>query len=150
MISSVREIREVNDEVKLLEMEQQFHRDLDDTLEPLLDLLDRNIRTSPAETDMHVFLVERWRGKLVRYLSLATAFVEHSKSESFLRKKEKGITDTDREAHKRQVSAGFVAQAILLEGLITCVDSRVNLCKKLVGIEVDGAKYGRNTLPAAA
>jgi hypothetical protein len=149
MVSSVREILKVTEEEDLLKLQMQFDQDLEERLEVLNNLLDKNIRTDYADIDGHMTLVESWRARLVRYFSLATAFVEHSKSETFLKEKGKGVTDKSQEAHLRHLSAGFKAHAVLLEGLITCVDSRVNLCKKLVGIEGDGAHYGRRAIQNA-
>jgi hypothetical protein len=138
MISSIREILGINDEGKLLEMVRQFDADLERELEPLNAALDQNIRTTDfTSLANHMGFVESRRAKVVRYLSLATAFLEYSKSESFLRKKEKGMTEADRRAHEKQLSAGFQAQVTMLDGLVKCIDSRVNLCKKL--LEADGA-----------
>jgi len=38
---------------------------------------------------------------------------------------------------------GFSALQSYLEGLIDCIDSRVNLAKKVLGIEVDGGQSDR-------
>lgn len=150
MISSIREIRGVNDIETLLDLEKQFNTDLHERLQPLVAMLDQNIMPlDQASLQTHTVTVESWRARLVRLLSLATAFVQHSESETFRLKKEKGITGDDQDAHRKHMAAGFKGMVVLLEGLIDCVDSRVNLCKKLIGIEGDGAHYGRRTIPNA-
>lgn len=145
MISSIREIRGVNDQETLLEMENQFDKDIHASLQPLVKLLDANVMPlDQVSLQNHMTSVESWRSRVVRLLSLSTSFVQHSESEGFRLKKEKGVTGDDQDAHKKHMCAGFKGMTVLLEGLVDCIDSRVNLCKKLVDVDVRGANGKRS------
>lgn len=87
--------------------------------------------------------VESWRDRVTKYNALTSAFVEHAKSTYFVLPPGKGITAVDKEAHQKKLLAGFVGLRCYTEELIKSVDSRVNLCKKLMGIELDGSGFNR-------
>ena len=142
MIRSVSEIRGVTDPEILMKLEGQFDKDLHDSLRDLMKLLSQNVMSlDHTSLHQHMCTVESWRSKLVILLSLATAFTEHAKSETFLRKKQRGeVGQEEQKAHQRHMSCGFQAQVVLLEGTIACVDSRTNLCKKLTGLDFEGAR----------
>jgi hypothetical protein len=121
-----------------------FEEGLDTKTEPLVDALNQNILSSDvASLEQHMAFVESWRARLVRYHSFAVAFTDHAKDSTFLAAKSNGeekvkpFTEIERDAFRRKLSGGFSAIAGRLEGYIDCVDSRVNLAKKLLGIEVE-------------
>lgn len=150
MISRISEIRGVNDQETLLAMEHQFNNDLHEHLKPLIHMLDSNVMPlDQVSLQQHMTAVECWRARIVRLLSLSTSFVQHAESESFRLKKEKGTTGDDQEAHKKHLCAGFKGMSVLLEGLVDCIDSRVNLCKKLAQVDSQGANGGFVRNPAA-
>lgn len=143
MISSVREIRGVNEEQTLLEMEAQFDSDLREFLEPLQGLLDQDILPlDPVSLRKHVIAVEMWRDQTVRLLSLASAFVLHGKGEIFRLAKGQGVTEDAQAAHQRHLTAGFEALAGLLKGTIASIDSRTMLGKKLMDVDSAAGKSG--------
>src|SRR4051794_18977774 len=107
MISSIKEIRGVTDEQTLLDLERQFNIDLHAKLRPLIVLLDMNIMPlDQCSLQGHMIEVERWRNGLVRLLSLATAFQQHCKGETFALAKGAGVTGDSQTAHRRHMSAG--------------------------------------------
>lgn len=148
MISTIRDIFKVNTVADLEQGLAQFDTELNDKVEPLLEKLRQNIlSTDVTSVQIHMAYVEAWRVRLVKYLSLASAFVEHAKDSTFLAEKHKDngdsekptrVPEIERDAYRRKMSGGFVALQVYLEGLIYSVDSRVNLCKKVLGIEVEG------------
>jgi hypothetical protein len=111
---------------------------------PLEDLLETKVLSSDvASIELHMDEVNSWRVKVVAQLSLASALVERSKSSAFLPAKSKDMTELDRDAFRRKLSGGFVAWKELLEGLIDCIDERVNICKKFLYTEAEGFKRSR-------
>lgn len=111
---------------------------------PLRELLSKDIRSTDVVSTLdHMTEVERWRERVCRWNGLAVCFVDHCKSDHFLVPKEKGVTDVDRAAYQKRLMAGFVGLQSWLEGLIYCIDSRVNLAKKLVGIDEQGTRSTR-------
>ena len=136
MISSVREILKITTVDSMKAAFDTYESELDQALTPLIEKLNQNVlSTDVTSIQTHMGFVESWRERLVKHLSLTTGFVEHAKSSVFLPAKDKSITELDREAARRTLTGGFAALQVRLDGLISCVDSRVNLCKKLMGIE---------------
>jgi hypothetical protein len=130
---------------------EHFEESLDTKTQPLLERLDQNILSSDVPSiEQHMAFVESWRARLVRYHALAAAFTDHAKDSTFLSAKSDGtenskrVPEIERDALRRKLSGGFSALAGRLEGLIDCVDSRVNLAKKLLGIET--GDYHRKTI----
>lgn len=145
MVNKIQDVLEIGDPQSLLDKFKEFDTQVEDALEPLESLLELNLSSDVPSLQLHMTDVERWRVKLTKFHSFATAFVEHAKSKTFLLAKAKDTTEMDREAFKKTLSAGPTALQARLENVLTCIDSRVNLCKKLLGIESDNAGIYRRT-----
>jgi hypothetical protein len=103
---------------------------------PLIGLLRLDVRSQDVANMLdHMTEVERWRERVCRWHSLAVCFVSHCKSDHFTVKREKGISDFDREAYQKRLLAGFLGLETWLDGMVRSVDSRVNMCKKFLGLE---------------
>lgn len=150
MIQSIKQIFNISTAIELIEARDQFESELNAKLEPLVLMLQQNLLSKDITSmEKHMCDVEAWRVRLVDYLTLAGGFTDHAKDSTFLASKTsfsndnetpKKVTDIERDAYRRKLSGGFVAIQGRLEGLINCVDSRVNLAKKMLGIEVDAPK----------
>ena len=150
-INSIREVLNISCEEDLAAAFRRFDEQLDDVSSPLQNLLECDIMSLDIRTlTLHMTAVESWRSRLVKWFSFASAGLRYAKSDVFLREKKKGVTELDREATKARIMAGWEALTIALEGLISSVDSRVNLCKKLVGVEggVEGVRSNTRTWAA--
>ena len=118
-----------------------FERQIEAKLTPLKAYLRKVIMTTEVQQlELHAAHVERWRSDCTRFLSLASAFVEHGKSSHFSELKQvqdggRKLTDGARDAYRRTLTAGYVALVLRLDGLIDDIDSRVNLCKKFTDDE---------------
>jgi hypothetical protein len=143
MLSTIAEVLQIHTEEDLNAALLQWERDLNETLDPLKRQLAKNVLSSDVQSlEQHMGYVESWRVRVVNYLMLAEALVEHAKSDhpGFLLPAEKGITEIKREAHQRKLAGGFKAIAGMLERLIDSIDSRVNLAKKVLSAEAEGMK----------
>jgi len=150
-MQSIKEIFSINTAEALNAARDQFEAEINERVQQLVDKLNQNILSSDvASIEQHMAYVESWRARLVRYLSFASAFTDHAKDSTFLVSKwtsgngiedatdaPKKLSETERDAIRRKLAGGFAALQTYLEGLIDCVDSRVNLAKKVLGIEVD-------------
>lgn len=146
-MQSIREIFKINTVEELNGARDQFEDELQIKIQPLVDKLDQNILSSDvASLEQHMAYVESWRARLVRYHALASAFTDHAKDSTFLTSKitdgeqAKRIPEIERDAFRRKLAGGFAALQQYLEGMIDCVDSRVNLAKKVLGIEIDAPR----------
>jgi len=146
MIGNIKEILALKTVEDMKTAFESFDTKLEERLLPLEKLLETSILSADVTSlQLHMTEVESFRSRVVKLLSFATGFVQHAKSSEFLPAKEKGISELDRDAFQRGIAAGFAAWACRLEGYIDCIDSRCNLCKKLLGIEVDGIRgKGKN------
>jgi hypothetical protein len=139
MISTIRQILEITKEADLKQEFGEFEDSITENLHPLVTLLGKDVRTTEVSSILdHMTGVEKWREKVVRYLSLSSSFVNHCKSDHFIVTKTKGQTEFDRTAYQKKLLAGYAGIEIYLEGLVSSLDSRVNICKKLLGLE-DGS-----------
>lgn len=142
-MQSIREIFKINTVEELNAARDQFEQEINTKIQPLVDKLNQNILSSDVVSiEQHMAYVESWRARLVRYHALASAFTDHAKDSTFLAAKSsdenaKRIPEIERDAFRRKLSGGFAALQDYLEGLIDSIDSRVNLSKKVLGIEVD-------------
>lgn len=145
-MQSIKDIFNINTVEALNAARDQFEQEINSKVSPLVDKLDQNIMSSDvASIEQHMAYVESWRARLVRHHAFASAFTDHAKDSTFLTAKtngegEKRIPEIERDAFRRKLSGGFSALQLLLEGMIDCVDSRVNLCKKVLGIEIDAPR----------
>jgi hypothetical protein len=136
MISTIRQILEITKEADLKTEFGEFEDSITENLHPLVVLLGKDVRTTEVSSILdHMTGVEKWREKVVRYLSLATAFHGHAKSDHFIVVKTKGQTEFDRSSYQKKLTCAFDGIEVYLEGLLYCLDSRVNVCKKLLGAE---------------
>lgn len=136
MINSVVEILRINTETELFKAMSEFEVALQDNLKPLRTKLATQLLTQEVpQLEMHMTYVESWRDRVAQYLSFASTFVEHGKSTFFLLPNGKGVTTPDRDAYTKKMTAGFIGLRDDLEQMVKSIDSRVNLCKKLLGIE---------------
>jgi len=144
-MQSIREIFNITSVEALNAARDQFEVELTSKLKPLVDALDKNILSSDvAAIETHMAYVESWRARLVRYHAFASAFTDHAKDSTFLTSKTNDdgekvvkVPEIERDAYRRKLSGGFAALQGYLEGMIDSVDSRVNLAKKVLGIEVN-------------
>lgn len=143
----ISEIFKINTTEALNAARDQFEQEVNTKLSPLVDKLNQNILSSDVVSiEQHMAYVESWRARLVQYHSLAAAFTDHAKDSTFLVAKSIGeghpskISELERDAFRRKLYGGFSAIQQNLEGLIDCIDSRVNLAKKVLGIEVEGSR----------
>jgi hypothetical protein len=136
MISTIRQILEIVKECDLKKEFGEFEDSVNTTLQPLITLLEKDVRTTEVSNLLdHMTAVERWRERTVRFLALATAFHSHCRSDHFIVAKTKGQTEFDRTSYQKRLTAGFNGIEIYLDGLISSLDSRVNVCKRILGIE---------------
>jgi hypothetical protein len=139
MVSSIVEILKIRTEKDLHDALGEFEGTIEQTLKPLTDKLRQQVLTSEVQQlEMHMTFVESWRDRVAKALMFAAAFEQHGKSHYFLLPGGKNITTTDREAYQKSITSGASALCAYLEHLIRSVDSRVNLCKKLLGNEAEG------------
>jgi len=145
MIGRIGEILKLTDDEDFLKAQKQFDDDLEEATEVLQSLLDKNIlSTDVTDTQMHMAAVECYRARVCKWHAFAVAFSEHGASSVFLPAKKKGeISEADRQSHLKHLAAGSKAHVAMLDGFIRCIDSRVNACKKVLGIEGDGNNYGK-------
>lgn len=143
----ISEIFSINTPEALTAARDKFEEDLHAKIAPLVTQLESNIlSTDVATIETHMAYIESWRSRIVSYHSLASAFCDHAKDSTFLQAKfTEGdnpvkLSEIERDAYRRKLSGGFVALQVLLEGYIDCIDSRVNLAKKVLGIEVDAPR----------
>jgi len=140
MVNRIQDILDIKETQKFLDTFKAFSIQLEAAIAPLLDLLALNLSTGDvSSTVRHMSTVESWRVKVTRYHGFAAAFSEHARSSQFLIPKSKDITEKDREANMKSLTAGPQALQMMLSNLLGCIDSRVNLCKKLLGMESDSA-----------
>ena len=139
MVSSIVEILKIRTEKDFHEAISEFETTIEQNLKPLTDKLRQQVLTSEVQQlEMHMTFVESWRDRVAKALMFASAFEQHGKSHWFLLPGGKNITSTDREAYQKSMTAGASAYSVYLEQLLKSVDSRVNLCKKLLGNEAEG------------
>lgn len=137
----IADIINVHSAAEFRSMFASFEEQIEAKLIPLKAYLRRVIMTSEIQQlEMHAAHVERFRSDVTRYLSLATAFVEHGRSSHFKMAQisMKRATIPEQDSYRRTLTAGYVALAMRLESLVDDIDSRVNLCKKFA----DGEKAG--------
>ena len=136
MVSTIRQILEITKEADLKDQFGEFEDGVNTELHLLIQLLNKDVRTTEVASILdHMTAVERWREKVVRYLSLACAFHGHAKSDHFIVSKTKGQTEFDRNAYQKKLTCAFNGIEVYLEGLLYSLDSRVNVTKKLLGAE---------------
>lgn len=110
----------------------------------LFHLLSQDVRSTDVLSIIdHMTAVECWRERVCRWHALAKCFVEHCKSDHFILVKQTGVHEADRTAYQKRLTAGFVGVEAWLEGIIWSIDSRVNLCKKLLGLDEAGVRSTR-------
>lgn len=147
-MQSIKDVFKIDTVEALTAARDQFEDEITSKLKPLVDKLEQNILSvDVVSIETHMAFVESWRSRLVRIHSLASAFTDHAKDSTFLAAKTNGdtekpikISEIERDAHRRKLSGGFTALQVYLEGLIDSVDSRVNLSKKVLGIEIDAPR----------
>ena len=136
MVNRVVDILRIKNEDDLFQEMEEFETVLVATLEPLRNKLAAQVMSDEvSQLEMHMTYVESWRDRVAQYLSFASTFVEHGKSTSFLLPAGKNVTVADRDAYQKKMTAGFVGLRDDLEQMVKSIDSRVNLCKKLLGVE---------------
>jgi hypothetical protein len=130
-----------------------FEAQIEAKLTPLKVYLRKVIMTTEVQQlELHAAHVERWRSDCTHFLSLASGFVEHGKSSHFLIQKQnqdggRKLTESERDAYRRTLTAGYAALVIRLAGLVDDIDSRVNLCKRFTDNEKAGFKNFGGVIP---
>jgi len=132
-INKIQQILKITDEHKLVEEFARFEDSIDDVFDPLKELLASDVRTTDvASLQDHMSEVDSYRVRVVKALALATAFLYHCKSDHFIVAKAKGTTEFDRVAYQNKLRAPFEGIVVYLDGVIRCIDSRINQVKKLL------------------
>lgn len=145
MIGNIKEILALKTPDDMSNALQSFDTELENRLSPLEKLLETNILSSDVTSiQLHMTEVESFRVRVVRLLAFSAGFVQHAKDSTFLPEKSRERSELDRDAFQRKIAAGFVAWQLRLEGYIECIDSRVNLAKKLMGLDADGYRGKQN------
>jgi len=144
MVGNIRDVLKIKTPEDMYKAFHHFEIELDQHLIPLDELLDKNILSGDV-TDMegHMAAVECWRNRASKYLYLADAFVEYAKSQRFALGG--NVTDAMRRQYEKTLSGPCVALQRRLENLIDNIDSRVNLCKKRMGVETSVGGVRMNT-----
>jgi hypothetical protein len=143
LINSIVDILKIIKEEDLKKEFGEFERQVTEGLQPLTAKLQQQVLSSEVQQlELHMTYVESWRDRVCRYNALAQAFVEHVKSTHFNLPPSKNVGVFEKEAYQKQLLAGFIGLRSMMEEKIRSVDSRVNLCKKLLGIESDIANPG--------
>lgn len=136
MIHTIAQVLKINTEQDLLQQLVQLDEQYEEDMVPLTNALAKNVFSmDPHSLSAHAGLVDSWRDKISRFLMIASALVEHAKSDRFELPAQKGNTEIKRDMHRRSLSGGFDAWKTRLDHTIRSIDNRVNLCKKLLGIE---------------
>lgn len=134
----IRDVLKIHTIADLQSAFQKFDEDIDTDLIPLQHALDSNMTgVDFADLTTQMWLVSSYQAKLVRYLALASAFYDHAKGSVFLLPKTKEFTELDRESQQRYLGAGWSGWYKRLEGLAKASESRINLIKKLLGLETN-------------
>lgn len=138
MIHTIAQVLKINTEGDLLNTLVKMDEQYQEEIKSLRDALAKNVFSlDPTSLEAHAGLVDSWRDRAAHFLMIAEALTEHAKSDRFdLAGKS---TEEKRKMHQRALSGGFAAWSKRLEHLIRSIDSRVNLCKKLLGIESEAA-----------
>lgn len=138
-VNTIVEILGIKTEADLRNAVGDFETSVEAVFKSLTDRLRQQVLSSEVQQlEMHMTFVESWRDRVAKALMLSSALEQHGKSHYFLLPGGKNITSTDREAYMRSITAGASALCVYFEQLLRSVDSRVNLCKKLLGNESEG------------
>jgi hypothetical protein len=141
--SKIRDVLAITKEDDLLSELGRFEDALTEELRPVQSLLAKDVRTTDvASIEDHMTNVERYRERICRFHGLALCFLDHCKSDHFKLIRVKGVTEFDREAYQKRLTAGFKGLEAYLANLIDCIDSRVNDCKILLRLGEDGTSFG--------
>ena len=144
MISSIVDILKIRTEADLHHSMAEFEGAVELTLKPLTDKRKQQVLSQEVQQlELHMTFVESWRDRVAKALMLSSAFEQHGKSHHFLIPGGKNVTATDRESYQRSITVTASALCTYLEQLLKSVDSRVNLCKKLLGNEEVGSTNKR-------
>lgn len=138
-VASIVDILGIKNEADFKAAFGEFEHTIDITFKPLENYLRKQVLSSEVQQlELHMTFVESWRDRVAKALMFASAFDNHGRSHHFLLPGGKGITATDREAYQKSITGGAAALSVYFEQLLKSVDSRVNLCKKLLGNEAEG------------
>jgi len=143
-VSRVAQILAITSEQKLVLEMTKFEDSIYERVHPLRVLLSQDIHSvSVTSIQNHMTDVERWRETVLRWASLAKTFVTHCKSDHFILKREQGmkITEFDREGYQKKLLAGFVGLEYWLDGMVSNIDSRVNMAKVLLRLDESGTHH---------
>jgi hypothetical protein len=151
VVGSIREILNIQTAEALQLAFLKYDEDLEGFLRPLDHVLDKNILSGDVPDILqHMTWVESWRNRVSKQLSIVTGFVEYAKSSRFALARGSGITDTVRDQYRKTLAGPFQALQVRLENLVDSIDSRVNMCKKKLGMEGSVEGVRNNTSRFAA
>ena len=132
-VNKIQQILKITVETKLVSEMGLFEDSIDQVFDPLKGLLAEDVRArSVGLIEDHMTDVERYRERAVKALALATTFLYHCKSDHFIVPRAKSVTEFDRASYQNHLRAPFEGMVTYLDGLVRTIDSRVNLCKKLL------------------
>jgi hypothetical protein len=135
-VNSIVEILGIKTEQDFKTAVGDFEGTIEATFKPLTDKLRQQVLSSEVQQlELHMTFVESWRDRVAKALMFAAAFEQQGRSHWFLVPSGKNVTTLDRESYQKSITAGAAALVIYFEQLLKSVDSRVNLCKKLLGSE---------------
>lgn len=136
MFSKVAEIFDLKSEDTLRSAFRTMEEELVEALAPLEEALETPVGSmDPQVNYKHADFIGAQRNRVVKYLMLVVALVEHAKSDCFMLPKGPGVTETVREMHQRGLAGPYVAWKTRLEHLIEDIDNRINFCKKCLDDE---------------
>lgn len=145
MLQNIRDILGLKTPEDVLKTGLDYSDDLKRHLEPLEKLLAKSIlHGDPAKLEQHMAEVESWRDRVARQLYIVSAVVEYGKSNRFALGQGKGVTESIRDGYRRSFLWPWTAAEEYLGHLIDSIDSRVNLCKKKLYMELEAVKVIRN------
>lgn len=135
---TIAEVLRIQDEDDFIKMLPKFEASLDLHLGELDQLLRKQVLSNEVPSiERHMVAVEHFRDEVGRLNAIAKAFVEHAQSSLFTLGSKSSVlaskvTQGDKDAHVKKLSAGYKALYELLQEKIKSIDSRVNVCKILL------------------
>ena len=149
MIGSISDILKIKTVDELRAVGNDFPEEVRRVLATLQDQLRKNIlSTDITDISLHMGLVESWRDRVATYLSFAAGLVDWSQSDRFLLTRAEGepkLAASERDGFQKELRAPFTALQVSLEQTIRSIDSRVNLCKRHLGLADDGKHAWRQS-----
>lgn len=134
IVNNLAQILNIHSAVDLKVVKVQLDQELSEELGSLEGELSKNIMTSDYNTMVqHMGYVESQRDRVTRFLLLVDNLLEHAKGDTFVL--EGKATEHKRTQHTKGLTTGLNGWSTRLDHMVRSIDSRVNLLKKIMGIE---------------